>query len=55
MNSYSIRIEAKRGEVGEILDEMAKAQDTIRKCYSRLEDIGVIKFVEDASTTADWL
>lgn len=42
---YGIRIEMPEGEVKSILDELTKAQETIHKCYRRLEELGVVTVV----------
>jgi hypothetical protein len=48
-----IRIDVPQGEVGEILEELEKAQEKIRDCYSRLEALGVINIVEKPSAATD--
>ena len=45
MRRYSIRIKMPEGEVKEILDELASAQEIIYKCYNRLESLGVLTVV----------
>ncbi|WFR55390.1 hypothetical protein QA584_17465 [Anaerocolumna sp. AGMB13025] len=41
VQNYYIRIEVPEGEVKNILDELAQAQNKIYECYNRLEDLGV--------------
>jgi len=45
MSNHFIRLEIPEGKVKELLDEMAKAQDIILKCYRELEDLGVVTIV----------
>ena len=46
MNGYSVRMEVKEGEVKEIMDRLTQAQETIYKCYSELQDLGVLTVVQ---------
>lgn len=50
MNGYIMRIEIPEGKVKEIMDELDKAQETIRKCYRELEDLGVVTIKKDAAS-----
>lgn len=49
MNNYSIRIEVEDGKVEEILDRLSKAQKEIYKCYTELENLGVLTLRETAT------
>lgn len=49
MDKYSINIEIPKGELKEILDKLTDAQETVYECYSRLEQLGVLKMVEATS------
>lgn len=42
MNKYSISIKAKDGELEEILKELNDAQEKIYRCYTRLQNLGVL-------------
>lgn len=53
MNNYSIRIEIPEGEIKNIFDKMNEAQETIRKCYSELQMLGVVKITEKPSAATD--
>ena len=46
MMKYFISIEAPKGELEDILDQLHEAQKTIKTCYERLEALGVLTFVE---------
>ncbi len=48
MQNYSIRISVPDGEVKRILDELTKAQETIYKCYNKLQELGVVTISEAA-------
>lgn len=50
MTNYSIRIEVEDGKVKEILDRIDKAQEEIYKCYSELQNLGVLTIKEAATT-----
>lgn len=41
-----IRIEIEDGEIKKIMDQLTEAQETIYKCYSKLQDIGVLTIVQ---------
>lgn len=45
MTNHFVRLEIPEGKVKELLDEMVKAQNTIRKCYRELEELGVVTIV----------
>lgn len=53
MNNYSIRIEVEDGKVEEILDRLSKAQKEIYKCYTELENLGVLTLRETATPKSD--
>ncbi|MCH5315760.1 MAG: hypothetical protein J1E81_07590 [Eubacterium sp.] len=54
MNNYNIRIEIEDGEVKQILKELNEAQETIYKCYIKLQSLGVLKIKESPEgTTSD--
>jgi hypothetical protein len=46
MQNYGIRIEIPEGEVKKILNELTQAQEKIRECYTKLENLGVITIVD---------
>lgn len=48
MQEGFVRIEINDGEVESILTELHEAQETIRKCYSKLIDIGVVVIKSNA-------
>lgn len=50
MQNYYIRIEVPEGEVKNILDELAQAQNKIYECYNRLEDLGVVVVKEQTTS-----
>ena len=51
VNGCYIRIEIPDGELKAIMDEINKAQETIYKCYNRLQDLGVIIIKEQAASS----
>ena len=52
MNKYFVEIEVPKGELEEIMEELARAQETIRACYKRLEDLGVLVIREREKVNA---
>lgn len=50
MRSCFIRIEVEQGEVDTILKELFEAQEKIRQCYNRLEEIGVVTIRDKAAS-----
>lgn len=50
---YLMRIEIQEGEVKKILDELTEAQETIRRCYHKLQDLGVVVLKEKAEDRKD--
>lgn len=53
MTNYSIRIEVEDGEIEQILKELNEAQETIFKCYNRLQTLGVLKIKKSPSANDD--
>lgn len=53
MTDYNIRIEVEDGEVEEILKELNEAQETIYKCYNKLQSLGVLKIKKSPSANDD--
>ena len=51
MNRYIVQIEIPEGRVGEILDKLSAAQETIRLCYEELERLGVLAIKEKATSS----
>lgn len=51
MNRYIVQIEIPEGRVGEILDKLSAAQETIRLCYEELERLGVLTIKEKAASS----
>lgn len=49
MNKYLVHLEMPKGKVGEILEKLSSAQETIRECYQELEDLGVLVIKDLAS------
>lgn len=54
MMKYFISIEAPKGELEDILDQLHEAQKTIKTCYERLEALGVLTFVEKNEVDSGW-
>lgn len=50
MTNYGIHIEIPAGRVKEILDKLQDAQETIYKCYTELQDLGVLTVRKDTSS-----
>lgn len=46
MRKYYIGIAAPKGELERIMDDLDAAQKTIRDCYNRLEELGVLTMTE---------
>lgn len=46
MNKWHIQIKIPKGRVQEILDELHEAQRTIQRCYTELEQLGVLVIEE---------
>ena len=42
MKDYFFRVEIDDQEVNQILHELSEAQETIRRCYNRLQEVGVV-------------
>lgn len=55
MNKYLISIEIPEGEVKQILNELTKAQEKIRDCYDRLDELGVVRVTAKEKGTNDGL
>lgn len=47
---YLMKIEVPEGEVKKTLDELHQAQETIRRCYFKLRDLGVLHITEKATS-----
>lgn len=50
MDKYVINISVPDGKVGEILDKLTEAQETIRDCYYELNQLGVLTVTENAAS-----
>lgn len=50
MNKYLVHLEMPKGKVGEILEKLGSAQETIRECYQELEDLGVLVIKEETAS-----
>lgn len=53
MRQHFIRFEVEEGEVDKVLQELSEAQEKIRKCYSRLMDLGVMTIREKLPAATD--
>lgn len=53
MNSVSIRVKVDGEELAKIMDDLAKAQETIYNCYSRLNDLGVLEISEKSAASGN--
>lgn len=42
MKNYLVHIEVESGELERTLEELNKAQETIRECYYKLAELGVL-------------
>ena len=42
MNIYLAHIEIESGELEKVMEELDKAQETIRECYYKLAELGVL-------------
>jgi hypothetical protein len=51
LNNYALRIKVKDGEIEKIFAELNQAQETIRECYDKLFDLGVLE-IENESEDA---
>ena len=50
VNKYLVHLEMPKGKVGEILEKLSSAQETIRECYQELEDLGVLVIKEETAS-----
>lgn len=50
MTGGRIRIEIPEGKIKAIMDEMDQAQETIYRCYSELQNLGVVVISQDAAS-----
>lgn len=50
MNRFVIQIEVPEGKVKALLDELTKAQETIRNCYYELDRLGVLTIKEKTAS-----
>lgn len=50
MTGGRIRIEIPEGKIKAIMDEMDQAQETIYRCYSELQNLGVVVIRQDAAS-----
>lgn len=50
MNKYLVQLEMPKGKVGEILEKLGSAQETIRECYQELEELGVLVIKEKTAS-----
>ncbi len=50
MYGYFIQLEIPEGELKEIMDELNKAQETIYKCYGRLQELGAVTIKKQADS-----
>lgn len=55
MRPYFIRIEMEEGEVEKILNELYEAQEKIKQCYDRLEQLGVVTICKKPPEATDGL
>lgn len=53
MTNRFIQIEVDDAELEEIFNELNKAQETIYKCYSRLQSLGIVKLKKPSSENDD--
>ena len=53
MHNGFIQFEVDDAELKEIFNELNKAQETIYKCYSRLQSLGIVKFKKSPSENDD--
>lgn len=53
MTDCYLSIEVEDGEVERILKELTEAQEKIRVCYDRLEELGVLKIKKPPSANDD--
>ena len=50
VNKYAVQLEMPKGKVGEILEKLSSAQETIRECYQELEGLGVLVIKEETAS-----
>jgi len=50
MANFIAKIEVKSGQVEAILERLTKAQEEIYKCYSELENMGVVVIKEETAS-----
>ena len=50
MTNGLIQIEIPGGKIKAIMDELDQAQETIYRCYSELQDLGVVVIRQDAAS-----
>lgn len=53
MHNGFMQFEVDDAELKEIFNELNKAQETIYKCYSRLQSLGIVKFKKPSSENDD--
>lgn len=53
MSSFFARFEVEEGEVEEILAELNEAKEKIRKCYSRLNGLGIMTIRKEPPAATD--
>lgn len=47
MTSYMVGIEIDGSKIKKIMERLTKAQEEIYTCYNELQDLGVLKIVEN--------